>query len=83
MNITYQPKWKEELIGSIGEHEFSIEMTMGKLHVFFPTEVTWNKNPPDWAKGKWTESRDAAEMWSKDNNIPFTIDEQAWVEFAE
>lgn len=83
MKITYQPKWKEELIGSIGENEFTIEMTMGQLYVFFPTESKWESNSPSWAKGKWNASKEAAQAWCREKKIEFTIDEQAWVDFSK
>ncbi len=81
MKITYQPKWKEELVGTYGDHNFTVEITMGKLHVYFPKESTWEENPPSWAEGKWPEARDAANAWAEENNIPFIIDNDAWVEF--
>jgi len=53
MIFKYQPKWKEELIGTYGENRFTVEMTMGKLNVFFPLESIWEDKAPEWAKGKW------------------------------
>lgn len=81
MKISYQPKWKEELVGTYGEHEFTVEMTMGKAHVFFPEESIWEENPPPWAIGVWSEAKNAAMEWAESQGIPFTIDKAAWVYF--
>ncbi|MBN2719383.1 MAG: hypothetical protein JXX14_26265 [Deltaproteobacteria bacterium] len=81
MKITYQPRWKEEFVGTRGENRFVVQMTMGNPHVFFPKESTWNTNPPDWASGLWNDAKTAAQQWCEENNVPFTIDDQAYVEF--
>lgn len=81
MKFIYNPKWKEELVGNYGDYYFSVELTMGILHVYFPEESTWANNAPDWAVGKWSEARDVAKEWADSQNIPFTIDKAAWVDF--
>jgi hypothetical protein len=83
MDFTYQPKWKEELVGTYGANSFTVEITMGKLHVFFPQEDTWEESAPAWAKGKWPQARDQAQTWAQSEDIPFTVDQAAWVEFHE
>lgn len=83
MEIDYQPKWKEELVGTCGNHQFTVEMTMGKLHVFFPLESRWEATAPAWAKGRWSEAKVQAEAWAKSQGIPFDMDEQAWVAFHD
>jgi hypothetical protein len=81
MTITYQPRWKEMFDGFVGDNRFTVEMTMGHLHVYFPTESTWNRTAAIWAEGLWQQARDGAEAWCLSNSVPFTIDDQAWVEF--
>jgi len=83
MKIDFQPKWKEELVGTCDYHQFTVEMTMGKLHVFFPLESQWEAKAPDWAKGKWSEAKEQAETWAKSQGVPFETDQQAWVEFHD
>ena len=82
MKFTYQPKWKEELVGSYGEHKFIVELTMGKLGVYFPEEAKWESAAPAWAKGKWSEARDETIAWCEAQRIPFVIDQAAWVSFS-
>jgi len=81
MKIRYQPRWKEILDGFVEHHHFSVEITMGDLHVYFPTEEAWNATAPEWAKDLWPEARDGAEEWSRKNAIPFEVDQAAWVDF--
>lgn len=81
MNIRYRPRWKEMLDGFYGEHQFTVELTMGVYHVYFPTEATWNRTAPDWARGLWKQARDEAEAWSLAQPYPFDVDSTAWVDF--
>ena len=83
MKFSYEPKWKEELIGTCGENSFAVEITMGKSHVYFPLESTWEQKAPAWAKGKWREAREQAEAWAQSHDIPFSVDEAAGVEFHD
>jgi len=83
MKFEYTPRWKEELVGTYGGHQFSVLLTMGKMHVYFPSEVTWETTAPRWAKGKWQEAMDAAKVWSESNRIPFEIDQQVVVLFEK
>jgi hypothetical protein len=79
----FQPKWKEELIGTIDGKQFSIELTMGTLHVYFPTAVKWESSAPIWAKGKWDQVKIDLEDWCRKERIPLTIEENAWVDFEK
>lgn len=81
MNLTYRSRWKEMLDGFYGPHQFTVEMTLGELHVFFPTEERWNRTAPAWAQGLWKKARDGAEAWGKAKSIPFSVDPGAWVDF--
>lgn len=82
MAIEYRPRWKEMFDGFVGNNKFTVEMTMGTDHVYFPTERTWESNAPDWAKGLWSSARDEAVAWCEKNSVPFDIDQAAWVDFG-
>ena len=82
MTIEYTPRWKEELIGVLEGNQFVVELTMGRLHVYFPSESTWESSAPDWAKGKYLLARTAAEDWSSKNDSDFTVDENAWIDWT-
>lgn len=81
MKIRYQARWKELLDGFYEGHHFTVEMTMGVSHVYFPTEETWNGTAPEWARGLWKQARDDAETWSLANSVLFNVDPAAWVDF--
>ncbi len=81
--IKYHSKWKETLVGEIGDYSFHIELTMGILTVYFPTEETWNESAPSWAKGCWEMAKFEAEKWCNTSNIPMVIDHKSWVDFIE
>jgi hypothetical protein len=77
----FQPKWKEELIGTIDGKQFTIELTMGVLTVYFPTAAKWEASAPIWAKGRWEQVKSELTDWCEKEKIPFVIEENAWVEF--
>ena len=79
----FQPKWKEELIGTIDGKQFTVELTMGTLHVYFPTAEKWEASAPIWAKGKWEQVKIDLADWCLKEKIPLTIEQNAWVEFDE
>ena len=81
MTISYKARWKEMLDGLAGDQGFTVEMTMGTTHVYFPTEATWQLTAPNWAVGLWQQARDGAESWCASNSVAFTIDDSAWVDF--
>lgn len=80
MTFTFTPKWKEELVCSCPEGTFVIELTMGVPHVYFPTEASWLKSAPAWAKPRWKEVREQLEAWCVRSNLPLTVDDKAWVD---
>ena len=58
-NFTFNIRWKEELDGFVDGHRFTVEITMGSLHVYFPSERIWESNAPAWAKGMWPAASEA------------------------
>ena len=80
--IKFQPKWKELLIGTIDDQEFTIEFTMGLLMIYFPTAGKWETSAPAWAKGKWEQVRTELTVWCEKEKVPLVIEENAWVEFG-
>ena len=51
--IHFNPRWREELVAASEEGVLVLELTMGKYHVYFPSESKWMESVPDWAKEKW------------------------------
>jgi hypothetical protein len=71
--IKFNPRWKEELVATSQEGVLIFEITMGKLHVYFPDETRWKNQVPEWAKMKWKIYLDACEKWCLVNTIPMDI----------
>ena len=79
LKFTFSPRWKEELVCSSPAGSFVIEMTMGVISVYCPTERKWKDEAPAWAKNYWGVFKDQLEKWCTDSKIPLYIDEAAWV----
>lgn len=80
--ITFQPRWKELLDCRTPWGEFSVELTMGVLHVYFPDEARWQKDVPVQFRDKWRSVVAALEAWCAQQKIPLSVQNDAWVEFA-
>ena len=70
----FQLKWKEELDGTIDGKQFTIELTMGVLSVYFPTSAKWEASAPIGAKGKWERVKLDLTDWCEKEKIPFVIE---------
>lgn len=79
--VLFHPRWKEELVGTMDGRQFVTEITMGSLHVYFPTKLRWEAAAPDWAKGQWERVKADLEEWCASENIPLNFEDNAWVTF--
>lgn len=79
MSIKFNTRWKEELVATSNEGSLVFEFTMGKFHVYFPSEEMWLKSTPAWAKQKWKIYLTECEKWCAENNIPITIVDDGFV----
>jgi len=77
--FTFKPRWKEELVCSSSNGSLVIEMTMGILGVYCPTEEKWKKEAPAWAKNYWGSFKDQLEKWCTESKIPLYVEDSAWV----
>lgn len=77
--FTFQPRWKEELVCTCHGGSFVLELTMGRLGAYLPTEDAWKLKSPLWARDLWPELKSELEAWCKANNAKFVIDETAAV----
>ena len=75
--ITFNPRWREELVATSAEGTLIFEITMGTLHVYFPDEVCWRAAAPEWAREQWARYREACEHWCGNNRIPFSLVDNA------
>ncbi|HXT10491.1 MAG TPA: hypothetical protein VN873_02935 [Candidatus Angelobacter sp.] len=52
--IEFKPRWREELQAISPEGKLIFELTMGRLHVYFPDQDRWLALAPDWARKNGT-----------------------------
>jgi hypothetical protein len=69
----FQPRWKEEIVATSKRGILVFEMTMGVDHVYFPSQVKWDKDAPEWAKPLWEEYMNECIKWCNNNSVPFTL----------
>ncbi|WP_295890665.1 hypothetical protein [uncultured Vibrio sp.] len=79
----FQPRWKEELVVTGDEGQFVLELPMGVLSVYLPTESAWESKSSEWARNQYGELKQELEYWCKENKVTFYIDETADVENEE
>jgi len=77
--IRFEPRWKEELVCTLNDRSVVIELTMGTLTVYLPSERKWEASAPEWAKRDWGRFREELAAWCAQQNIPLQIDDGAWV----
>jgi hypothetical protein len=78
-NFKFQQRWKEELVVTGDGGQFVLELPMGVLSVYFPTEAAWKAKSPEWAKNQYFELKQELEVWSLKNKAMFHVDETAGV----
>jgi len=80
--VLFSPRWKEELVGSLGGKSFVIEFSMGSAnHAYLPERERWEASAPDWAKPLWEKVKADLESWCEGQKIPLTVDANSWVSF--
>ena len=77
--FTFQPRWKEELVCTCASGCFVLELPMGILSAYLPTEEAWKRKAPEWARDLWPQLKTELEAWCGANNARFFIDETATV----
>jgi hypothetical protein len=77
--IRFQPRWKEELVCSSPLGSFILEMPMGVVTVYFPTEAVWPARAPGWAAPHWRGIFSQLQSWCDANQIPLRVEATAQV----
>jgi hypothetical protein len=75
----FQPRWKEELVCTGPGGIFVLELPMGVLSAYLPTEEIWRSRAPSWAIELWPTLKTELELWCKENHAQFFIHETATV----
>lgn len=77
--FSFSPRWKEELVVTGPGEAFVLELPMGALSAYLPTEAAWRGRAPPWAVDLWPILRDELEQWCRNNNAGVFLDETARV----
>lgn len=75
----FQPRWKEELVVLGPQGTFVLELPMGILSAYLPTEDVWTRKAPRQARSLYPELKQELEQWCVANNAKFVIDASAEV----
>ena len=75
----FEPRWKEELVVTGPGGAFVLELPMGILSAYLPTEEVWSQVGPLWALDLWPILKTELEAWCVANKARFHIDETAGV----
>jgi hypothetical protein len=75
--FSFQPRWKEELVVTASGGSFVLELPMGVLSAYLPTEAEWQRRAPGWAIALWPNLKTELEEWCRENNAAFFIDPSA------
>lgn len=75
----FQARWKEELVCTGPGGNVILELPMGILSAYLPTEEVWRTKAPGWARGLWPVLKEELEAWCIKNKAKLVIDETATV----
>ena len=77
--FTFQERWKEELVCTGPGGRFVIQLSMGILSAYLPTEAEWKQRGPVWARDLWPQVKAELEQWCIANKAQFFIEPNAFV----
>lgn len=77
--FSFQPRWKEELVVTGPGGTFVLELPMGILSAYLPTEPVWREKAPAWATDLWPVLKAELEQWCLNNKANLYIDETAGI----
>jgi hypothetical protein len=75
----FQPRWKEELVVTGSGGSLILELPMGILSAYLPTEEIWSQKAPSWAKGLYHELKSELEAWCMENKAQLIVNTTAGV----
>lgn len=78
-DITFAARWREELVATTAQGALVFEFTMGRPHVYFPSEARWAALAPPWARARWSEFHAACHRWCAEQRVPFSVVDDAHV----
>jgi hypothetical protein len=77
--FAFRAKWKEELVCTGPGGSFVLELPMGILTAYLPTEEAFERKAPSWAQCLWPQLKDELSQWCVANKAQLVIDPTAGV----
>ena len=75
----FSARWKEELVCTGTHGSFVLELAMGRLTAYLPSEEVFRSNAPSWAADLWPQLRDELELWCVIHQAALVVDPTARV----
>jgi hypothetical protein len=77
--FSFLPRWKEELVVTGPGGSFILDLPMGILSAYLPSEAVWRDQAPAWARDLWPALRGELEAWCAFNNASLYVEDNASV----
>ena len=77
--FSFRAKWKEELVCTGPGGSFVLELPMGILTAYLPTEEAFKNKAPSWALSLWPQLKADLTQWCAANKAELVIDPTAGV----
>lgn len=78
IKFSFQPRWKEELVCQCELGEIVLDMPMGTVSVYVPTESAWREVAPVWAVLLWKSFFEQLSAWCDLQKIPLHLDDAGY-----
>jgi len=75
--FAFAARWREELVCTAAGGSFVLELTMGELTAYLPTEDAWQARAPDWARPLWRVLHVELQAWCRQNKARLVLDSGA------
>jgi hypothetical protein len=72
--FAFAARWREELVCTAAGGSFVLELTMGELSAYLPTEDAWQARAPDWARALWPVLHAELKAWCRQNQARLVLD---------
>ena len=72
--FAFAARWREELVCTAAGGSFVLELTMGELAAYLPTQDAWQERAPDWAAGLWPVLHAELKAWCRQNEARLVLD---------
>jgi hypothetical protein len=72
--FAFAARWREELVCTAAGGSFILELAMGELTAYLPTQDAWQQRGPEWARPLWPVLHAELAGWCRENNALLVLD---------